>query len=390
MSRNEIELNRLIIHKDFGKLINYSVLTHLYLPIIQGQALSAYLWLVNEADFLTVEDLTSTLSRLANYLNVTKSVLLKKIFRKLEGVKLLETYLDPVNEQYLCRLRIPLSYEGFIHEPSLMAILNKRLNNKYIDRTVANLDRKFIPSKDAINVSCSFDSFISSELKTKSDDRIDTTIEFDSDLISSRLANLGEKDVKLSLRVQTKINFLKELYSFSVSDIPGIISYCNSKYKKLNVANITKAFTDIYKKRSEKEPEKFFELENVNNYIKLLNPIDFIKEHEERFPTQEEINAVDILSNKYKLNNEIINILLHYSLIKNREIVPNYILKIGETLYKRDIIIPREVKKYLKKAYSKANKTLKVETPSTNIKSNISQISNQELAELEEEFFGKK
>ena len=391
MTKNtEININKLLIEKKVNVNINYSVLTHLYLPIIGNKALNSYLWLDAEANFLLQENVSSSLSRLASYIDVSKQDLVKKIFQKLEGVSLITTYLDIEKEYYLVQVKPPLSFSSFFKNTYLKELTKSKLPFKHWERTIALFKKENIIPENALNVSYSFDSFFKSEMRRKpswaKQDIISKTMEFDIDLVKARLGEANQITINLTKRVKKQISFLSKLYSFHIGEVTDIIKYCQNQYEKINVSNITKAFADIYEQKIKNVQRNFFDIDISKTVLAFFSPINFILEYEDRPASSDEIDLIQKLQIKFKFSSEIINMLLHYSLIKNRKIVPNYIIKIGETLYKNSISTPKMVAQHLRIAY---NTTLRIKKP--NKKKNVPNDEVEDnVSDLFNSFLGKK
>ncbi|AUB31968.1 DnaD domain protein [Spiroplasma floricola] len=385
------EFSYRVVLKNIIDSSNNKIITYLYQPIIGSKAVSLYFTLINES-YIISEFKTITLSntRLSKITGISKNIL-SKYFKKLEALGLLRTLENKSKNTIIFNIYSPLEpVEFFNNKVFNNALLSKIKKEDYeLIRFTFRDEGELTLESGYKDTSSKFVEVFGEieELKTSEAAMIKAKPKRTNALLkgldyANLLNALKKEDITISENdeiIKKAIEDVFGSYNISQFEIKEIIkkiyekdscSFSNSKFYK-EVAKL------IFKKEefSETIPEfdvelnmlkqknqKLSEMETIEpeEYLLalLISKDKKIKQLDKKF---EEI--IEILQNKYKLRNGVINCLFDFVFLKNKgQIVPNYIYKIASTMSENGFKKAPEAFEYLKVAHQKSK---------VNIKSNI-------------------
>lgn len=327
------------------------ILVSYYLPLIKSESFSLYNALMADARNTMINTLYIDVDRLISMINISIKGL-EAAITKLELVNLIEVYMDGEN-QLLFSLNKPLTPSEFNSSFQLSELFksksgkdNLEISNKLFNSMRSSGSESMTAMTEEANLNITADGFSKDKLN----------VEFDFTNIKSILnargidySNFWNDDV------ERKLIDLIVVYRISSLDI-GVEIITQVEQEEFNIEKlINKIQTDFTK---EKTIESLVESGEVTTQVKLdyitqVSTRDYFVSRLNREPSTTESEMITELKTKYDYQDEIINILVDFSIIVNSGAInKNYILKIADTLLKEGYKTVDEVTRHLKVAYN--------------------------------------
>ncbi|WP_342275263.1 hypothetical protein [Spiroplasma endosymbiont of Cantharis lateralis] len=375
--------NYKVILKNMIDNSNLKIITYLYQPIMGSRAVSLYYSLINESYiFNELKKINLSDTRLSKITDIAQKSL-PKYFKKLEALGLLRTLENKEKKTIIFNIYSPLEPSSFFENQVFNSVLVSKLgkedyelvrfsfrdegevslesgykdtSSKFVEvfgevKEDINEEQKMIKAKpkrsNALLTGLNYKELIKSLEKedfiiSENNKIVKKTVEdvFGSyNITQQEIENIIKKiydketcsfDSQLFYKEASKVIFRKDEFSETVPDFDAKLNIQNQKNKKLAEMETI-------------EPEQYLYalLNSKSGSVKELDKI-----HNE---------IIEILQNKYKLRNGVINCLLDFVFLKNKgKIIPNYIYKIGSTMSENGFSVALEAFEYLKVAHQKS------------------------------------
>lgn len=344
-------LYRVSNRDDFKLSTNF--LIDLYTPIIGNLATSFYILLCNNHLYLSKnQNLSFNFQSACRQINCSfEQLIMAK--KKLEAIKLIDTfiYIENNSDNNLCQIIVnsPLNFFDFVSNQKYKALLIDKIgieNYQY-------LEYKYLPStiyKNLLNISESFDN-VFSEKKLKEINIIDF------EKIYMDLFKLSTKNIFISDECKRIIESVYLKFPLTLTIIENIILdsldnvsdknifSCNQKFL---ICNLNKAIMNSPHSNRLKSKSNFirvnrsvnlftstisnFDSQKIINDYKLINAEQYLYSIFKKNVSIFERKIIGILKEEYLLKDEVINVIIDFSLYKtNGRLNKKYIFKIAQT-----------------------------------------------------------
>ena len=346
---------------------NFSLrnLIYNYQPIIGADAVTLYLFFYSESTNGITSSLFLSHERIIKITNLIKEEI-SLALSKLELFSLIDLYYDSDDNRVIYVLKNPAGIddmeEDFISEylvkkigPENAKINESFLSNKNIEKSLNNYSKKTSNSSILTNKSFRI---------TK--EKIQLSIDIDLNPLFRLMFNKNMLYTKWwNRKIEAQVKEAIVIYDLTFLDVYLLFESLLTKGQKVSSSNLfnylkqTKANDDLWVDKFLKDKiinTKKFEL------LKTISPEQFINLRLKRPIKIGEDRIINQLKSEFNFSDEIINIILDFSIVKNNgNIVGRYILKISETIQRRKISSLREVVDFLRTIYldvdeSKSNK----------------------------------
>jgi len=340
--------------------LNLNSLYDLYLPVV-GQTATNFYMLLNNIVNDKNSNLTFNSESICKQLEVTNAQLVEAK-EKLEAMGLISTYMSVNNNKdqiLIFVLNSALGYDEFISNPKFKALLINKIgttNFEYIEYKHA----QSIDLTDAIDVSSSFDKvFNDAEIKKV------RLIDFEKLYKNIQLAT--SLPIVMDDSCKNIIQDVYAKYAISLKDIEMVIyesiydmnghnevnaNLLLQNFNKLVSGNITTSLANV-----NRDSKIFYGLLNAQEEEKIINdykvcsPELYLASIFKKSLSQDEKNIILTLRSKYHLNDEVINVLLDFSLIKtNGQLNKKYITKAAHSINGLGLIDAKQVINHFKKS----------------------------------------
>ena len=344
-------LYRVSNRDDFKLSTNF--LIDLYTPIIGNLATSFYILLCNNHLYLSKnQNLSFNFQSACRQINCSfEQLIMAK--KKLEAIKLIDTfiYIENNSNNNLCQIVVnpPLNFFDFVSNQKYKTLLIDKIgieNYQY-------LEYKYLPStiyKNLLNISESFDN-VFSEKKLKEINIIDF------EKIYMDLFKLSTKNIFISDECKRIIESVYLKFPLTLTIIENIILdsldnvsdknifSCNQKFL---ICNLNKAIMNSPHSNRLKSKSNFirvnrsvnlftstisdFDSQKIINDYKLINAEQYLYSIFKKNVSIFERKIIGILKEEYLLKDEVINVIIDFSLYKtNGRLNKKYIFKIAQT-----------------------------------------------------------
>lgn len=342
--------------------LNLTSLYDLYLPIIGQSATNFYMLLNNMVEAnVKNNNLTFNSNLICRQLNVSTDELVSAK-EKLEAIGLLSTYVSTnINKDniFILVLNSCLDYETFISNPKFKTLLINQIGTTNFEY----LEYKFMPEQDlqeAIEVSVGFDKVFNNEqLKDVS------MVNFES--LYKNIQKTTSLPIVINDNCKQIIEDVYAKYQLSLHDIEMVIYDSINEVEghleananlliqnfnkfisgKVNISliNVNRDFKLFYGQLNQEQENKI-----INDY-KVCNAELYLCSIFKRSLSREEKNIIATLRGKYYLNDEIINVLVDFSLNKtNGKLNKKYLTKAANSINGLGLINAAQVINHFKKA----------------------------------------
>ena len=344
-------LYRVSNRDDFKLSTNF--LIDLYTPIIGNLATSFYILLCNNHLYLSKnQNLSFNFQSACRQINCSfEQLIMAK--KKLEAIKLIDTfiYIENNSNNNLCQIIVnpPLNFFDFVSNQKYKTLLIDKIgieNYQY-------LEYKYLPStiyKNLLNISESFDN-VFSEKKLKEINVIDF------EKIYMDLFKLSTKNIFISDECKRIIESVYLKFPLTLTIIENIILdsldnvsdknifSCNQKFL---ICNLNKVIMNSPHSNRLKSKSNFirvnrsvnlftstisdFDSQKIINDYKLINAEQYLYSIFKKNVSIFERKIIGILKEEYLLKDEVINVIIDFSLYKtNGRLNKKYIFKIAQT-----------------------------------------------------------
>ncbi|MCQ3915706.1 MAG: DnaD domain protein [Mycoplasmoidaceae bacterium] len=360
--------------------LNINALYDLYLPVVGQSATSFYVILSNMVDNqVKNQNLTFNSANICKQLNVSNEELaLAK--DKLEAIGLLSTFISTNNKEdniLIFVVKPALAYQEFIANPKL----KKLLINQVGPTNFEYLEYKNAPEsqlQDAIEITRNFDQVFNNE-DLKNVHILDFEKLYQNIQKTTSLPLVIDEDCKniiqdVYAKYQISLKDIEMVLYDSINDMDGFnkvnANLLIQNFNKLVNKQVTlpvqtvnrdfRLFTTGLDKQMEDKIYLDYKMCNAELYLSLIF---------KKSLNADEKQIINILRTKYHLNDEIINVLVDFSLNKtNGKLNKKYITKAAHTVNGLGLINASQVVAHLKNA----NKDTKV-----SIEDKVDQYFNQ-------------
>jgi len=338
-------------------------LLRLYQPILGPQVTSIYLTLLEEKEVLQkLNNLDFNEKRLMKILKLSKTKLMDGI-HKLEGIKLLKSRYQKVKKIMNFQIQTPLEATDFFANIVLNEMLKNSLGEEdyeilrywyleeeVIDEELEDLSVSFLEAfpeetSEITLRNLNFNEVVLNEKRLVNEELIDFN-NLELELIKNDLPVLAlTKNIK-KLLIEN-VSFF-DLDQKRILDL--LIKVYNYEQKAFDYQLLKLHLKTEIQKQS--ETVKLSKVDKMKVEFRQIDPEEYIESLTGAKPTLNLKKLVDQLKNKYHLAIENINCLLNYSTLKNSgRIIDRYIIKIAETLNKKEISELDDVMDHLKAAH---------------------------------------
>ncbi len=348
---------------------NMASLTMLYTPIIGANAITLYSFFVSEARLQSeLRGISSNHSRIFVQLQ-TGHKEFNEVKKKLEAIGLMETYMEETNNEvkYIYVLKEPQNWINFTTNAKLKHLLSERIGQKEFDRLTYTFMDKRIP-KTALNITMPFDKFFN-------DDSINEINVFDFDRLYNDLIKHTKSIVSIKDDVKALIETYFKTYQLTFNEILNCcfqsveqnksgymvnIFLLNNKLKLLIDSSSVIGIKDTIK--INRNAMIFFSNSKIDNihYIisdyKNINSEQYLSLIQKLSLSEEDRKFIAQLKKSYKLPDCLINVLIDYSIMKNKgRLELNYIKRIALSVNRLGIDNVESIINYLRAANNKQN-----------------------------------
>lgn len=350
--------------------LNLVSLYDLYLPIVGKTSVCFYMLLNN---YVCCSNKTNCLSFNSQaicqqlHININQLIEAKD---KLEAIGLLQTFVSCSNNAakiYIFVLRTPLQFDHFITNPKLISLLISSIGSTNFEF----LQYKYSHDSqlnNSIEITKNFNS-IFNDKNLKNIPEIDwnklylniqktTSLTITIDQTSKQMIQDIYKKYRISMK-DIEMTIYDSIYVVDNNNIvdPNLLL---QNFNKLLSGNITTTFSPIsrnskifYGQLDENQEQKI-----INNY-QLVSPPLYLSSIFKRPLDEKEKNIIFLLRTKYHLNDEIINVIIDFSLFKtNGKLNKKYILKTANSINGLGLDQVTEVINHFKKALVNNTKTI--------------------------------
>lgn len=374
-----------IIMKNKFESWERQILSTLYLPIMGYKAFTLYQTLLNDAEFGRSErSITFDVNHIEIMTSMSESTI-KKARKILEGLKLLQTFENKIDNTILFYLYSPLEPDDFFNAPLLNNMLIARIGSEEYEKIRFLLRDSTKNLAKFQETSASFSEVFKDEINLPD---LSNQISFNSKSSHRKLGipqseintiktKLAKEDIVIEFTDQNVVllSEIKDAYRVNIDNLVEAIKFAydfkNAKISRRKLcekaAQLTNRINEptsdfVPEIRSQREFAKVteFETHNSESYFKAIMKSKTL--------SPSELGLLKDLRNSYKLHDSVINALIDFSYLKNdKKVVANYILKIASSLAEKGINKPLDAMDYLKTAFkeSRTKNNFKNKTTST-------------------------
>ncbi|AZU63578.1 replication initiation and membrane attachment family protein [Neobacillus mesonae] len=392
-----LPIDRYIVSAN-GLLHEYDrkVLTFLYQPLIGSTCYSLYMTLWSELEENRLWAESSTHHLLMNLLGMN----LKQIYEarmKLEGIGLLKTYVNTEDGErsFIYELYPPLSPEQFFLDGMLNIYLYRKIGKNHFARLKRFFTDQQIPKGNGfVDITKAFQDVFASEtpermqyLQDASSDldieenerfigrheqreiQIDTN-SFDFQLLMAGLNESLVPKKALTPKVKEVISNLAFLYSIDPIQMKNIVLSAVNESSEIDIEELRKGARDWYQfvnydqlpslvERSQpaahrvQAAEPKTKEEKFIRYLEITSPLQFLKDISGGAePSKSDIQIIEDVMFKQKLLPGVINVLLHFVMLRNEmKLTKGYVEKIASHWARLQIKTVKEAMDLAKKEY---------------------------------------
>ena len=392
-----LPIDRYIVSAN-GLLHEYDrkVLTFLYQPLIGSTCYSLYMTLWSELEENRLWADSSTHHLLMNLLGMN----LKEIYQarlKLEGIGLLKTYvkMDDGGRSFIYELYPPLTPEQFFLDGMLNIYLYRKIGKNHFARLKRFFSDRQIPKGEGFaDITKAFQDVFSSEtpeslqylqdvsndLEAGENERFigrheqkEIQIEphfFDFNLLMAGLNESLVPKKALTPKVKEAISNLAFLYSIDPIQMKNIVLSAINESSEIDIEELRKGGRDWYQfvnydklpslvERTQppmhqvQNPEPKTKEEKLIRYLETTSPLQFLKDVSGGAePSKSDIQIIEEVMFKQKLLPGVINVLLHFVMLRNEmKLTKAYVEKIASHWARLQIKTVKDAMDLAKKEY---------------------------------------
>lgn len=342
--------------------LNLTSLYDLYLPIIGQTATNFYMLLNNMVEAnVKNQHLTFNSNLLCRQLNVSTDELIAAK-DKLEAIGLVSTFLSTnINKDniFILVLNSCLDYETFIANPKFKTLLINQIGTTNFEY----LEYKFMPEQElleAIEVTTSFDKVFNNDqlkdVKTINFETLYKNIQKTTSLPIVIDDNCKKIIEDVYVKYQLSLHDIEMVIYDSINEIEGHLEananlliqnfnkFINGQVN-ISLIDINRDFKLFYGQLNQEQEDRI-----IHDY-KFCNAELYICSIFKRSLTREEKNLIATLRSKYHLKDEIINVLVDFSLNKtNGKLNKKYLTKAANSINGLGLIDVSQIINHFKKA----------------------------------------
>lgn len=358
-----------------GLIYDYDrkIISLLYQPMIGPVCLSLYITLWSEMENNRMWSKGATHHSLMNYMGLGLTDIYQAR-KKLEGIGLLKTYQKKEQEQdvkqLIYELQPPLQPADFFKDDFIGVLLYKTIGSSQFDRLKRFFCKPGFPRDEYKEVTKSFNSVFTASLVEKKslqsdiDEPIENDIfldrskansieldmeEFSYDLLLMKIKNQVSKKTLNDAELMREIGkqaFLFDIDALKMGDI--VMDSIDNSYGDVSVSEFRKKVNEWF---MIEKPGKTIKLEEITQpfalrtqltepkteaevlvrYFETASPIQFLTDiGYGAKPVRADVEIVNLLFNQLRLTPGVINVLLHYVMLKqDMKLSRSYVEKLG-------------------------------------------------------------
>ncbi len=318
--------------------LDINILNFIYTPILNSNAYCIYTMLFSQAKCYPLNSKVIFSLKLLRDLTGIKFSIIKSSFKKLEAVKLIETFYNKDDNELIFNISEPLNFDDFFANKKFKKLFIKKTSKNYLE-FITNFfvnERKI--NNNFKNISQSFKYKIFND-----------NLDLDLDFLDSDYEEETSSDDKILKNNLTQLNDnIDNSKNENYNDDHKLNELKNASVET-NDAAIIKSWENFYPPNL--KAQKIVDMKNIepDKYLKILKGKEL---------NEFEFNIISLLLTKQKLKFEVVNCLIDYVYLTNEKIIhKEYITKISESFVRYEIKSAEEAMLYLEKAfYYKNNK----------------------------------
>lgn len=358
-------------------------MTHLYQPLVGIEAVSLFMTLLHEIDSQSLEG-AQTHHTLMNYLNLP----LDRIYRarlKLEGIGLLKTYQNSVDEQtvYAYELQAPFAPDEFFMDEMLAQLLYYHIGEDKFDILKQRYSKK-VSAQKGENITAAFsdvfqtfqpyDASMNSSNHGENE-QADFSIDFSwiKKMLEQRM--IPSEKILTSENKQLIVQIMK-LYELESHEIEKSILWALTDENTLHTEEFKNACHDVFKSKYNDQPIKLTEKEipkeiPKSNDLPQTQEDHLIQQLERISPKQlledlssgnhasaQDMRVIREVMTSQGLPSPVMNVLIHFVLLQsNMKLSKAYLEKIASHWSRANIKSAKEAMVFAKKEKSQFQKT---------------------------------
>jgi len=358
--------SKFVAVKQYGFLLNYTLLFDLYAPIIGRHSVDFYVQLYNEAQ--KQQNIGRTFSHvLKDFLescNLTNDSF-SNIRQKLEAIGLLSTYVKQdikTNDAiYYFLINQPLEFHDFINNQKYRHLLIRNIGQINYEKLEYIYGNNHIPS-DVNNISSTFEMVFN-------DQEVNQIQSFNFHQLYQMISASTSLPIVMSEEAKQVIETYYKTYDFTINEIQrcvydSIIKNDNSRDQflvdvdllKVQLNNLTiknkniQVFDNIKINRNIKmfiEHLQPNQLQLIFNDYLILNAEQFLNAITKQPLNEYEKQTINLLRKNYHLSDYVINLIVDYSLFKtNGKLNQKYLKKVAQTINNLNLKSLQEIYDY--------------------------------------------
>ena len=335
-----------------------------YQPIIGSEAIALYLFLFTEATNSITSSLFLSQERILKMTSLSRDELVL-IFSKLELLSLVEIFYNKPESRIIYVLNEPLQVD-FLSEDFIKDYLINKIGMENIKINEAFLTVKSSLAKSFVNYTKKERKIIhinDHDLQPKKSS-YELNVQVDLDELTNLLKQKSSTyDTWWDIELEKMVSESIIVYNLNLLDVYLHLETLLEETDKISPIAYFNRIKES-KRNNELWIDYLLRDKNINNkkfnLLRNLSPQQFINLRLKRLTKNKEETLINNLKQNYHFSDEIINVLLDFSILKNNNfIVDNYILKIADSIQKHEIKDSSELIDYLRKSFSKRNKSQK-------------------------------
>lgn len=383
--RKMLGKDQYIVNSKRTLIDNYQQLVAVfYLPLVGANAVSLYYLLAAEikrSQYNSIERLCVLTS-----LNIDE---LENNIHLLEQYRLLNTFKK--DYKYVFVLSNPLNAQDFFDDPTFSRLYMRKVGvdqyyisyNKYVDKKVDTDKMENISQKLDLSILNDWDSQEEKllNMESKKNDKLDITINFDYDsffkiIDASELTRLPQQYRDQDFTEY--IGYLATYYNITPRLMAAIVSRCiNDNYGVLDKDDLKRACVSsnnlVAKNRETKEYD--------------TSPVNFLSDILQRPVTNSEDKLIETLKSDYGLKNDVINVLIEYTLRKcKKKFSKPFALSVADSWHNENIDTVEKAKDIIEQFEKKSEKS---NSNKTQYSFDDMDVQQTDIEKLRKELFSK-
>lgn len=308
--------------------LNYDILFKIYLPLLSGNALKLFMHMFEESKKSI--SLQKSFSDLLNILSFSETEF-SVARQNLEALNLLKTYENKESHIIFCLMN-PLSFNDFVSDEMRKNVLINKIGNESFNDLLNSYQENKV-SLEYENKSVSFNEFFDlNNQKTFDFDKLICELSHDTGF--EIIFNDQVKEIINNYYLNNKFTFeaITDIVIKSIISVDGNLSVCEKELKhnfdqELKSNIIIKRNPTIFSNNVLED-----DLNQAFSIYFSVKPEEFLSSISNNEVNEKEISIFNELRNKYCLSDEIINLMIDFSIEKTHyELNLKYLSKMARS-----------------------------------------------------------